>query len=188
MSAFRRVDLANAADPNQEVVNGQSEPKELVYSRRMTDRLARFAPNASEALRLAARCQHIQRWTISRADFPEGRMGYRRWRTTLATFHAETAGALLQEVGYDDATVTRVQTLLRKENLKTDVEVQTLEDVACLVFLEHYAAAFAAKQDAAKLVEILRKTWRKMSEQGREAALRVDLVPAVRTLVEQATE
>ena len=184
--AVARFDRANADDPNDERVDGVDTPKELAYARRMSERLVRLAPDASEPLRLAARSQHIRRWTIPRTEFPEGRDGYRTWRTRLAAFHAETAGAILRDVGYESAVVARVESLLRKERLKADPDAQTLEDVACLVFLEHEAARFASRQEEAKLVEILRKTWRKMSERGRAAALESKLPPEVRALVERA--
>ena len=184
--SLARFDRANAEDPNRELLGDTPQPKELVYAQRMTEWLDRLAPDASEPLRLAARCQHIRRWVIARSEFLPGRDGYRRWRTTLAAYHAQTAGAILREAGYGDATVARVEALVRKVRLKADADTQTLEDVICLVFLEHYLPAFATKHDDAKLVDILRKTWRKMSERGRSAALELDLAPEIRTLVERA--
>ena len=184
--AFARFDRANADDPNRELVDGVEQPRELVYARRMTATLERFAPDAPEAVRLAVRCQHIRRWTVPRDTYPEGRDGYRRWRTDLAQFHAETAAEILRAAGYGDAVVARVGALLRKERLKADPEVQLLEDVACLVFLQHYLPAFAAQHADDKLVDILGKTWRKMSAQGRAAALALDLEPRVRALVSRA--
>ena len=184
--AVARFDRANAEDPNHERVDGVDTPKELVYARRMSERLARFEPDASEPLRLAVRSQHVRRWTIPRAEFPDGREGYREWRTRLAAFHAKTAGAILRDLGYESDVVARVESLLRKEGLKADADAQTLEDVACLVFLEHQAATFASQHEEAKLLDILRKTWRKMSERGRAAALDLKLAPAVRVLVERA--
>ena len=185
-NAVARFDRANAEDPNVETVDGASQPKELLYAQRMSDALERFAPNASEVVRLAVRCQHIRRWTVPRDTYPEGRDGYRRWRSDLGRFHAETAGDILHQVGYDDATVGRVQALLRKERLKADPEVQLLEDVVCLVFLRHYLAPFAAQHADEKVVGILRKTWHKMSERGRAAASDLDLAPALRALVTRA--
>ena len=184
--AVERFDGANAEDPNRERVDGAEQPRELVYARRMTARLDRFQPDASEAVRLAARCQHIRRWTIPRRDYPAGREGYRRWRTDLARFHASTAAAILRDVGYDEGVVARVESLLRKERLKADPEVQLLEDVICLVFLEHYLAGFAPKHDEETLVGVLRKTWRKMSDEGCRAALALDLPAGLRPLVERA--
>jgi hypothetical protein len=185
-AAIARFDAANADDPTTEVFQGAVYPKELLYARRMTTWLDNLAPNASEALRLAVRCQHIQRWTIPRHTYTMDRHGYLRWRTTLAKFHADTAAAILRDVGYDEATIQRVQRLLRKERLKRDPEVQCLEDVICLVFLEHYLAAFATQHDEAKVLDILRKTWTKMSARGHEVALTLPMSPEARRLVEQA--
>lgn len=170
-AAFAAFDEANAADPNRVAAGGESWPKELLYARQMTEWLARFAPDASEALRLAARCQHIRRWEIPRDDFPRGRIGYLKWRTRLKHFHAEAAAEILERVGYDGETIARVQALLRKEHLKRDPEVQTLEDVVCLVFLENWFADFARQHEPDKIVDIVAKTWKKMSPAGREAAL-----------------
>lgn len=185
-AALARFDETNAADPNRETVDGAQQPRELVYARRMTEMLEGLAPDAPEAVKLAARCQHIRRWTVPRAGYPAGRDGYRKWRGDLARFHAETAGGILRGVGYGPAAVARVQALLRKERLKTDPDVQLLEDVACLVFLQHYLPAFARRHDEDKLVSILRKTWRKMSARGRAAALRLDLEAGVRQLLARA--
>ncbi len=184
--AVERFDAANAEDPNGELVNGLKQPKELLYARRMTEALDRFRPSAPESVRLAARCQHIRRWTRPRSDYPEGRHGYRQWRTDLAQFHAATAADILREVGYDDTVIDRVGSLLRKERLKVDPDVQLLEDVICLVFLQHYLVDFAPKHDDDKLLGVLRKTGRKMSEEGRHAALALTLPAALRTLVERA--
>ena len=181
--AIEGFDRVNADDPNMELVSGRQQAKELVYSQRMTATLDEFEPTASEVVRLAARCQHIRRWTIPRATYPEGRDGYRRWRTDLAQFHAETAADILTVVGYDADTVQRVQVLLRKERLKVDAEVQLLEDVACLVFLTYYSRAFVNQHEELKVVEVLRKTWRKMSTRGRSAALELSLPDDLRLLV-----
>ena len=185
-AALAQFDRANAEDPNLEAAGGRTYPKELLYAQRMTERLDAFAPDASEALRLAARCQHIRRWTIPRDAYPMDRIGYKRWRSALMQFHAETAGDILRDVGYDDAIIERVQTLLQKQRLKRDPEVQTLEDVICLVFLEHYFEAFAEQHDDEKLIGILRKTWHKMSEAGHEAARTLDLPPHLAALLQKA--
>lgn len=184
--AIERFDALNAQDPNIEIVAGVPHPKELLYARRMSERLDRFAPDAPEALRLAARCQHILRWHSPRSSYPMDRAGYHRWRSDLAKFHAETAGRVLREVGYDDATIARVQSLVRKERLKADPDAQTLEDVICLVFLQYYFADFSELHDEAKLVGILKRTWAKMSPKGRDAALALELPPEKRSLVEKA--
>ena len=184
--AIHRFDAANAEDPHLEVVDGVSYPKELLYAQRMTSWLDRFAPDASEALRLAVRCQHIRRWTMPRSQYPMDRRGYLQWRTALAKFHADTAADILREVGYEAALIGRVQSLLRKEGLKRDPEVQCLEDVICLVFLESYCADFARQHDTAKMLPIIRKTWEKMSPRGREVARALDLSQEVHQLVEAA--
>ena len=185
-AAIARFDAANAEDPTTEVFQGVVYPKELLYAQRMTTWLDKLTLDAPEALRLAVRCQHIQRWTMPRHTYPMDRTGYLRWRTTLARFHADTAATILRDVGYDDGTIRRVQTLLRKESLKRDPEVQCLEDVICLVFLENYLAAFATQHDEAKILDILQKTWKKMSSHGHEVALTLPMSPEARQLVEQA--
>ncbi len=179
-------DQANARDPNQILIDGENRPRELVYAQRMTDWLNRIAPDASEPLRLAARSQHICRWTRPRADYPMTRAGYHRWRTDLGRFHAETAGAILRDSGYGQTVIDRVGSLLRKEHLKTDPEAQTLEDVICLVFLENYFADFAAQHPREKVIEIVRKTWRKMSPRGHELAMGLPLTPGAADLVREA--
>jgi hypothetical protein len=178
-SAIARFDAANAKDPDGE---------ELVYAQRMSEWLEKLAPDASEALKLAARSQHIRRWEIPRNRYPMDRAGYHRWRNELAAFHAKTAGEILKEVGYDEPTVGRVQSLLRKERLKEDPEAQLLEDVICLVFLEHYFPEFAAKHQEEKVIGILRKTWRKMSERGHDAASKLTMGVQERKLVEKALQ
>jgi hypothetical protein len=172
--AIAGFDAANAQDPNRERANGGNHPKELLYAERMSAMLDRYAPDASEALRLAVRCQHIQRWKIPRGEYPKTPQGYKQWRTRLMEFHAETAGAILRASGYDDDMTRRVQALLKKKGLKINAETQLLEDVIDLVFLEHYLAVFVAghgEYDEAKWIDILRKTSEKMSARGRAAAL-----------------
>lgn len=184
--AFAAFDQANQQDPNLETVNDQPHPKEWLYGQRMSQCLQKFCPEASAALQLAARSQHIQRWKIARTDYPEGRQGYKKWRSDLAGFHADTAGALLSDLHFDNATIARVKDLLQKKQLKRDPEAQALEDVICLVFLEHYLADFAAKHSEEKLLGIIRKTWKKMSAEGHQAALNLPLEPAMLTLVQKA--
>jgi hypothetical protein len=152
----------------------------------MSARLALFRPDAPEPLRLAARAQHIRRWEVERDRFPRTRKGYIHWRTTAARHHAEVASRILREVGYDEATVARVSDLLEKKRLKSDPDAQVLEDVACLVFLEHYLDGFAAGQDDAKLVQILAKTWDKMSAAGRAAAGELPLSTKASALIGRA--
>lgn len=172
--AMALFDAANAEDPNLETADGEQHPKELLYARRMSEMLGRFAPAAEEAVRLAVRAQHIQRWKIPRSDYPKTPVGYKQWRTGLYKFHAETAGRLMQQAGCDDDLIARVKSIVAKQGIKVNPETQMLEDVVDLVFMEHYLADFAAKHpeyDEAKWIDILQKTWKKMSPQGREAAL-----------------
>lgn len=169
--AIAAIDAANAEDPNRETFEGRDWPKELLYGRRMSGWLDRLAPEASEALKLAARAQHIQRWHIPRKDYDDGKKGYHLWRTTLYRYHAERAGEILAKAGYDAKTVARVGTLLQKRHLRSDAEAQALEDAACLVFLENHFAEFSTRYEPDKIVDIVRKTWAKMSPNGHKAAL-----------------
>lgn len=160
-SAIEKFDAYNSADPNG---------KEVLYAQRMTDRLNKFKPDADEHVRLAIHCQHIGRWTIPRNTFPEGKKGYIAWRNKLKTFHAETAGAILKEVGYDHDTIEKVQDLLQKKDLRNNPETQLLEDVVCMVFVEFYLDEFASKHDDDKVTDILAKTLRKMSPEAIKVA------------------
>lgn len=187
-AAIAAFDAANAHDPNRATFEGREYPEQLLYALRMSRWLEHLAPEAPEPLRLAARSQHLRRWEIPRDSYPRDRQGYHRWRQRLYEFHAQSAAEILRRVGYDRATVARVQELLRKENLKSDPEMQLLEDVICLVFLEHYLAGFSQQHDRPTLLRILRKTWGKMSARGREAALRLELPDAARQLVAEAVE
>ena len=189
-TALARFDAVNADDPRRvsDPASGEAIGFELLYGRRMSERLAKLAPDASEVLRLAVRAQHIARWRIARDRYPEGRAGYKRWRSELARAHAELAGGILGEVGYPAETIARVRDLLQKKQLSRDPEVQVLEDVACLVFLEHYFAEFAGKHERAKLIDIVQKTWKKMSERGHQAAAELaDRLPdQLRSILDEA--
>lgn len=183
-------DAANALDPNRESANGETFPKELLYANRMSDMLLRFAPEAGEAIRLAVRAQHIQRWKIPRSDFPQTTFGYKQWRSGLYKFHAETAGQLMRDAGYGEEMIERVKTSVAKLGIKVNPETQMLEDVADLVFLEHYLTGFAAQHpeyDEAKWIDILQKTWKKMSPQGRAFALsKISLPESLAPLIHKA--
>jgi hypothetical protein len=180
-AAISAFDAANAEDPHSERDGGAEHPKELVYARRMSMMLERFAPDAPEAVRLAVRCQHIRRWEVPRDEFPRTPEGYRAWRKKLMDLHAEAAGCILRDAGYDEETVSHVQALVRKERLKRDPDSQLVEDVVDLVFLEHYLERFVAEHpeyDEAKFADILKKTWAKMSPRGQQAALELVTLPA----------
>lgn len=180
------IDAANAGDPNLVGASGHARPAELVYSEHMSAMLARLYPDASEMLMLAVRAQHLRRWQVPRASYPMDRAGYHRWRNDLKRKHAGWAGEILKSCGYGETEIARVAALIRKENLKQDAEAQALEDTACLVFLSHYAADFAAKHDEAKMCGILAKTWAKMSEHAQHTALGLVLQPAIKALLQRA--
>ncbi len=186
-NTIARFDAANAQDPNRE----DGRPRELLYAERMTAMLERFAPDASEAVRLAVRAQHIQRWLTPRSTYPAGRLGYLKWRAGLYQVHAETAATIMAETGYDAALIARVKAAVSKQDLKANSETQLLEDVSALVFLEHYLAGFAAQHpdyDEAKWLDIIRKTWRKMSDAAHAFVLtgQIHLPDALAPLIRKA--
>ena len=185
---IRSIDQANGEDPNSEVVDGVAWPKEQLYGMRMQEWVEELDPGASEALRIAARSQHIRRWEIPRSDYPLDRRGYLRWRTTLYAFHADRAAEILRAQEYDAETIERVRALLQKRNLRADTEVQTLEDAAALVFLVHHLDDFLEREDIAeeKAIDIIRKTWKKMTERGHEAASALALSDESTALLEKA--
>lgn len=186
--AVRAFDKANSRDPHTDSDGRMEHPKELLYARRMSEWLDRFEPGASEALKLAARCQHLERWVIPREKYPMNRSGYIKWRNALKQYHADRADDILKDVGYDRGSIDRVRNLVMKKGLKADPEAQTLEDVVCLVFLQYYFEAFAQKHDEKKIVNILQKTWRKMSPRGRETALQMKLPDPARRMLDKALQ
>lgn len=167
------IDALNSQDPHMEISNGERVPKELLYSIRMTDMLQEFCPDASENLKIAVRAQHIQRFTHPREKYPMDRKGYLQWRTELKKFHGEKAAGIMRSNGYGDEDIQKVDDLINKRKLKTDPEAQTLEDVVCLVFLKYYFDDFIDKhiEDKNKIIDIVQKTWKKMSEKGHAYAL-----------------
>jgi hypothetical protein len=184
--AIAKIDAANAPDPHLLEVNGQKRPLEIVHAERRTAWIRKLiGDEASEALLLATRAQHIRRWEIPRETYPRDRAGYLRWRQELKQFHAERTADILQEVGYDSAMIERVKDLILKKRLKLDPEVQALEDALCLVFLEEQFSEFV-KKEADKIADIVRKTWRKMSPQGQQFALALPLAAEDRAIIEQA--
>jgi len=185
-AALRRFDEENARDPNVETVDGQPQPRELMYARRLTDWVLRLRPDASESLQLAARCQHLGRWLIPRESYPMTRPGYLKWREDLKRFHAEHAGQILREAGYPDETVQRVQALNLKRDLAHDAECQTLEDALCLVFLQFQLADLVQKTDEARVTNALQKSWKKMSPQARAEALKLPYLPREKGLLNRA--
>ena len=166
--AIQKFDSAHLEDPKKISINGEKISWSLHYHQRMTHWVQHLAPEASEPLLLAARSQHIRRWEIPRENYPMDKSGYKRWRKTLAKFHANEVAKILLEIGYEQHTVNRLKELLQKIRLKLDPEVQLLEDAICLVFLENEFSEFAQKHDKKKLIGILQKTWIKMSPKGHQ--------------------
>jgi hypothetical protein len=183
--ALDKIDQFNSRDPNHDMVDGISFPRELLYSKRLNDWVLRLNPEASEALRVAARGQHIGRWTIPRGQYEMDRGGYLRWREALKSFHAKTVGAILVEAGYEQDFIQRVQSLILKKNIKQDPEAQTLEDALCLVFLETQFNDLRDKTPDPKMKDIVRKTWKKMGAQGQEAALKLNLSDDVKQFLKE---
>ena len=184
--ALRRFDEVNARDPNREVIDGVSQPRELLYAQRLAKWVLRLNSGASEELRLAARCQHICRWEIPRQSYPMTRAGYLQWRATLKKFHAQKAGEILHEAGYAEDVIHRVQNLNLKKNFPNDPEDRVLEDALCLVFLEFQFAELAARSEDDKMITALRTSWQKMTEPARGEALKLNFGPREKALLERA--
>ena len=184
--ALRRFDEENSRDPNTEIVNDVPRQRELVYAQWLTDWVLKLCPNASEELRLAARCQHLCRWTIARGSYLMTRAGYLKWRAGLKIFHAEKAGEILREVGYPAETIAKVQALNLKKNFPRDPECRVLEDALCLVFLERQLADLARKSTEDKVINALQKSWQKMTDAARTEALKLNYTPEEKALIERA--
>lgn len=185
-TAIALIDKKNAEDPNTYQVAGLAYPKELLYSQRMTRKLLQFEPNASKALQIAARAQHICRWKIARNEYPMDRVGYLKWRETLKKMHADLTVEILQQVSFDEQFQERVKKIILKKLIKKNEESQILEDTICLVFLDYYFDEFAAKHTDEKVIDILKKTWVKMSDKGHAAALTIPFSDKSLALVKQA--
>ena len=185
-TALALIDKKNSEDTNTYSIAGIEYPKELLYSQRMSRKLLQFKPNASKALQLAARAQHICRWRIPRNEYPMDRVGYLKWRETLKKMHADITSDILKQVGYDDEFIDRVAFLINKKLIKKNEETQILEDTICLVFLDYYFEEFAAKHDDEKVIDILQKTWVKMSDEGHAEALKLNYSEKSLALIKKA--
>lgn len=186
--AIARFDEENAKDPNTEMADGQPHPRELLYARRLSQWVRRLAPNPSQELLLAARCQHLCRWMIPRGSYEMTKAGYLKWRNDLKKFHAAKAGDILREVGYPEETIQKVQDLNLKKNFPHDPNSRILEDALCLVFLQYQFSDLAARTEEPKIINALQKSWNKMSEPGRAAALQLPYSPREKALLEKALE
>ena len=185
-AALQRFDEENARDPNVEIADGVTHPRELIYAEWLTDWVLKLSPAASEPLRLAARCQHLARWLIPRDSYPMTRPGYLQWRADFIKFHAQQAGEILRAVGYDNGTVRRVEELNLKTNFPNDPESRVLEDALCLVFLERQLATLVAKSDDAKMINALQKSWKKMTPAAHTEALKLKFGKREQSLLERA--
>ena len=185
-STLAAIDDINKQDPNQSKINQKTCPKELIYGQLMSQCLHTYWPEANVCLQVAVRGQHIKRWHIPRSEFPIGKVGYLKWRKTLGIFHAQTTKELMISSGFSEIDAEKTAAIIRKEKLKLNTDSQTLEDVACLVFLQYYFDPFAAKHDDQKIIRIIRLTWNKMSPQGHEIALTLTLPPHLAALVNKA--
>ncbi len=184
--AFFRFDTYNAIDPNREEFEGKTYPKEVLYAERMTKKLNDYAPEAPEYMQLAVRCQHIGRWEIARNSYPMDRPGYLMWRSQLKLHHAQIAEPILKACGYDEETIEKVKALLLKKQLKQNPDTQLIEDVICLVFVEYYLDDFAKQHSEEKMVDILKKTLKKISPHGIEEALKINMTDHVKQLILKA--
>jgi len=184
--ALTLIDDINKQDPKNEIIDGNSMPCALIYGQRMSDILLDFSPQAPLSLQIASRAQHIKRWSVPRTQYPLGRTGYLAWRKSLGVMHADLAMEIAAQVHCSQEDITAIGKMLRKEQLKRDPLVQTLEDVACLVFLSFYFTSFCEKHSPEKIISIVQKTWKKMSQAGQEAALKLQFTPAQSQLLMQA--
>jgi hypothetical protein len=190
------IDDINRQDTNITLLNNEEHPKELIYGQRMTACLMQYWPQASELLQIAARAQHIKRWHLKRSEFESGKAGYYQWRIALGKFHGELTASIMIEQGYSELQAKQTASIICKENLKnkTDNQLyadsQTLEDVACLVFLVYYFDEFASQyieqNNEAKIIRIVQLTWKKMSEEAHNIALQVTLPDHLANIVKKA--
>ncbi len=186
--AITTFDAYNLNDPHQEEYEGKLVSKEMVYAQRMSSRLSDFYPSAPEYLKLAAHCQHIGRWEIPRESYPMDKKGYLQWRNVLKTHHAKLAEQILISCRYDQGTIDKVKFLLLKKELQTNPDTKILEDVICLVFIEHYLEEFAEKHEPKKVIDILGKTLKKMSPRAIEEAGKIPVSGKIKILIQQALQ
>jgi hypothetical protein len=185
--AIELFDAYNQQDPHKIRWNGEEYAAEYFYALQLYNWVKKLQPNASEPLLLAARSQHIGRWQTPRTSYPDGKAGYLTWRKELAKFHAETAGKLMLQAGYTEDNIEVVKHIILKQNLKIADDVQAMENALCLLFLEFQYDDFLAKhEDDNMIIRILRKTWQKMSEPGRQAALHLNYSKRGKELIEKA--
>jgi len=195
-SVLSAIDDINRQDTNITLSDGEQHPKELIYGQRMTACLEKHWPQASELLQIAVRAQHIKRWHLKRSEFEQGKAGYYQWRIALGKFHGDLTAEIMIEHGYIEQHAQQTASIICKENLKNktstslSLDSQTLEDVACLVFLEHYFDEFSAKylkqNNEEKIIRIVLLTWKKMSDDAHNIALKLTLPDHLAAIVSKA--
>lgn len=188
IKAFKEFDAYNSGDPNVEEFEGRAYPKELLYALRMTEQLDHFAPESPEEIQLAVRCQHIGRWEIPRSSYPMDRKGYLQWRNTLKFHHAKIASEILEKCGYENEIIEKVKFLLLKKELNKDAGTQLVEDVICLVFVHYYLDEFASRHEDEKVIDILKKTMKKMSPRAIEQVGKLPLREKIKVLIGSAAQ
>lgn len=184
--AHAQFDDKNAQDPTTIVVDGASKPRELALAHWLEEWVHRVVSSPSLPLRLAARCQHLMRFSMPRSEYPKGRVGYLKWRKDMSKRHADLASEILRGVGFDEVVIEQVRKINMKQALKTDADCQAMEDALCLSFLEHEYGEFSAKHEDDKVIDIVQKTWRKMSERGQQLARQLPLEGRAKELVGRA--
>lgn len=184
--ALKAINLAHKKDPNKEELGAEIYSSEWLYAKRMQDTLKKIYPKANQGLVLAASCQHLYRWEIKRSDYPNGKIGYYKWRNYLVEYQANKAEVILKECQFDTASIQKVIDIMKKENIHKLEDSQKLEDIVCIVFLEHYMEPFAADKTDEHLIQIVQKTWNKMSENGKKEALKLNLPLRTKKIVEAA--
>lgn len=185
-NTLKDIDLLHSQDPTKVLVNGEEKAAELIYAENMTSFLPKVADNPCAELQIAVRSQHLCRWEIPRSDYPMDRPGYLKWRTELSKLHADKACEVMAKNGYSEESIEKARKIIRKQNLKGNPDAQAMEDCACLVFIEHDFLNFAAKYEEPKIIDIVQKTWNKMSERAHQEALELDLPEEALDLVKKA--
>lgn len=188
VEAIKRIDAANSEDPRTEIVDGQPQPRELLFSQRVYEWVKKLTDDPSEELLLAARAHTLRRWMIPRDRYPKTTVGYHQWRDALAQYHANEAETILQAVGYSADTIHTVKEFITKANWPENSEACVLEDADCLVFLETKLSNYINEWEESKAIKILQRTFKKMTPEGRTYAMQLKLGEPERDLLQRAVD
>ncbi len=161
------IDEANAEDPRR---TAEGVGLAQLQGQLASAWAARLVPTPSEELVIAVRAHHLRRWELARTDYPQGRAGYLRWRRANKKHQAAAAGELMWAEGFGDESIRRVGELIERRGLGEDAETQTLEDAACLVFLETQFDTTIDQLDSDHMVNVVAKTVQKMSPEAVDLA------------------